>query len=63
MDKYIEILKQQLNTLESRLNKTTNPIEWIRLDAQLVLLSDCLRLANQIKAQEKVAEAPADSKA
>jgi len=53
MERLLAIYKQQLQNLEGRLTNTTNPIEYIRLDSQLMILSDCIRLVEQVIQQEK----------
>ena len=53
MDKLIQTYEQQLAILDDKLSKTTNPIEYIRLEAQCIMLNDCVNFAKQLQAQIK----------
>lgn len=48
-----KLLNDHYNDLMSQLNDTTNPIEYIRLDSQIMCLVDTIKLVNDLESDNK----------
>lgn len=48
-----KLLNDHYNDLMAQLNNTTNPIEYIRLDSQIMCLVDTIRLVNDLESDNK----------